>query len=155
MGEAADDIIDGLVCQECGEFFEDFEAVGYPRSCGRCSKNRKSDFEDYGKQQRGGYQARAAKCVANFREAADLATAHGMTLKRHTAEHYQLVRHKPEKAIWNLYPRSSKASPRVWTESRFKGTNLKLQGKKWTLLDAVKAAVELTAGQAKPKAAAQ
>ena len=34
MGDMADDIIDGLFCQYCGEYLE--EAVGYPRSCSGC-----------------------------------------------------------------------------------------------------------------------
>lgn len=31
----ADDMTSGLVCQECGEYFED-GAVGYPRTCTDC-----------------------------------------------------------------------------------------------------------------------
>ena len=42
MGEMADDIIDGTVCQECGMFFRDvfageyMDAPGYPRTCNEC-----------------------------------------------------------------------------------------------------------------------
>ncbi len=33
MGQYADDILDGLVCEHCGVFI-DGDAPGYPRSCG-------------------------------------------------------------------------------------------------------------------------
>lgn len=43
MGEIADMMINGLMCQYCGEFMDDFGEPGYPRSCGCCD-----DGEDYG-----------------------------------------------------------------------------------------------------------
>lgn len=43
MGQHADDMLEGLVCQECGEFFDDIlnggEEPGYPRTCDRCSRS--------------------------------------------------------------------------------------------------------------------
>lgn len=36
MGEAADDILEGLCCQYCGEWFLDDEEPGYPRTCECC-----------------------------------------------------------------------------------------------------------------------
>ena len=40
MGEAAEDILDGLVCEVCGEWFDDVldgqEPPGHPRRCDRC-----------------------------------------------------------------------------------------------------------------------
>lgn len=36
MGEIADMMIEGLMCQYCGEFMDDFEEVGFPRDCGCC-----------------------------------------------------------------------------------------------------------------------
>lgn len=36
MGDCADDIIEGLVCQVCGCFFEDMEEPGHPRTCNGC-----------------------------------------------------------------------------------------------------------------------
>jgi Fe2+ or Zn2+ uptake regulation protein len=35
MGQIADDIINGLLCQECGQFI-DFEEPGFPRTCEDC-----------------------------------------------------------------------------------------------------------------------
>lgn len=51
MGEAADDILEGLCCQYCGEWFDDVlggaEAPGYPRSCEGCDDDNEDDlFED-------------------------------------------------------------------------------------------------------------
>lgn len=34
MGEIADMMIDGEICQECGQFFQ--EEYGYPVSCVEC-----------------------------------------------------------------------------------------------------------------------
>ncbi len=34
MGEMADDLIDGIFCEQCGEYLGD--AVGYPRTCDGC-----------------------------------------------------------------------------------------------------------------------
>lgn len=40
MGEAADDVMDGFICQYCGDFI-DGEAPGYPRSCSGCGPTSK------------------------------------------------------------------------------------------------------------------
>jgi len=37
MGEIAEMMIDGTLCQFCGEYLED-GAPGYPRSCKRCER---------------------------------------------------------------------------------------------------------------------
>jgi len=37
MGEAADDILDGLMCQVCGTLI-DGDAPGHPRSCEDCEE---------------------------------------------------------------------------------------------------------------------
>ena len=40
MGEAAEDMLEGIVCQICGVFFDDFlegeEPPGHPRTCEGC-----------------------------------------------------------------------------------------------------------------------
>ena len=38
MGEIAEMIIDGTLCQQCGEFIG--EPVGYPRTCTGCSNDK-------------------------------------------------------------------------------------------------------------------
>lgn len=42
MGDNAEAILNGEVCQECGEAFMD-EAPGYPRSCGACDPDADDD----------------------------------------------------------------------------------------------------------------
>lgn len=50
MGEVADDILDGTVCQHCGVFFDDIlageEPPGYPRSCPECEAAELDDREE-------------------------------------------------------------------------------------------------------------
>lgn len=36
MGEYADDILEGDCCEICGEYFEDDESPGHPRTCAAC-----------------------------------------------------------------------------------------------------------------------
>lgn len=38
MGEHADDIIEGTVCEECGTFFDDGDSPGFPRTCNECQE---------------------------------------------------------------------------------------------------------------------
>lgn len=42
MADNAQAILNGEVCQECGEAFMD-EAPGYPRSCGACDPDADDD----------------------------------------------------------------------------------------------------------------
>ena len=46
MGEAAEDMLDGTVCESCGQFFDDIingdEPPGFPRRCQSCEPPRKS-----------------------------------------------------------------------------------------------------------------
>ena len=46
MGEAAEDILDGTVCECCGEFFDDTingnEPPGFPRRCQSCKPPRRT-----------------------------------------------------------------------------------------------------------------
>jgi hypothetical protein len=46
MGEAAEDVLDGVVCEGCGEFFDDVingkEPPGYPRRCDACKPAKKA-----------------------------------------------------------------------------------------------------------------
>ncbi|MCO6019364.1 hypothetical protein [Carnobacterium divergens] len=49
MGELAEMTINGLLCQECGGYLEDFEEPGYPRTCEDClayEKNKKRPTKD-------------------------------------------------------------------------------------------------------------
>jgi hypothetical protein len=37
MGEIAEMILEGILCQVCGEYIDD-EPCGYPRTCEECKK---------------------------------------------------------------------------------------------------------------------
>lgn len=41
MGEIAEMVINGLLCQKCGGWMEDMEEPGYPRTCQYCKQERK------------------------------------------------------------------------------------------------------------------
>lgn len=50
MGQHCEDVLEGLACQECGMFMEDFmnsgkqfDAPGYPRTCASCEPPRKAN----------------------------------------------------------------------------------------------------------------
>lgn len=45
MGEAADLILEGILCQCCGELI-DGEEAGYPRTCAGCGGDEYDDEED-------------------------------------------------------------------------------------------------------------
>jgi hypothetical protein len=46
MGEIADSLLDGTMCEGCGEFL-DGESPGYPRYCSKqCASDRGVDYED-------------------------------------------------------------------------------------------------------------
>lgn len=49
MGEAADDMLDGSVCECCGEWFDDIiegrKPPGHPRLCERCQDRRDMEGE--------------------------------------------------------------------------------------------------------------
>ena len=38
MGEIAEMVINGLLCQVCGSWMEDFQECGYPRTCDYCKE---------------------------------------------------------------------------------------------------------------------
>ena len=45
MGEAAEDVLEGRICEVCGEWFADVldgkEPPGHPRRCERCEPTRR------------------------------------------------------------------------------------------------------------------
>lgn len=44
MGEYSDMIMQGLICDKCGDHFEDEESPGYPRVCDLC------EFQEEGRE---------------------------------------------------------------------------------------------------------
>lgn len=44
MGDAADALLDGTMCERCGEYIDDGEdPPGYPRLCGGCAQEVSQD----------------------------------------------------------------------------------------------------------------
>ncbi len=38
MSQTVEDMLDGLICQVCGAFMDDFESPGHPRTCEDCEE---------------------------------------------------------------------------------------------------------------------
>jgi hypothetical protein len=38
MGQIAEDTLNGLLCECCGSYMDDFESPGYPRKCEDCAE---------------------------------------------------------------------------------------------------------------------
>ena len=43
MGEIAEMMLDGAMCEQCGEFIDDGEECGYPRLCAGCQLDQPED----------------------------------------------------------------------------------------------------------------
>lgn len=43
MGELAEMTLNGLLCEVCGAYVEDFEEPGYPRKCEDCEEENNDD----------------------------------------------------------------------------------------------------------------
>lgn len=123
MGEYAEMMIDGALCQSCGAFI-DGEATGVPRTCDDCKTVNSN---------------RAQECEATFSEAKALAVQHGFTMSNPMVAVYQL-RHAGRKWIYNLYPKPGKPAPRIFQDPNRRGPFLNVP-RCWTLLDVVKAAI--------------
>lgn len=46
MGEAAEMMLDGILCEGCGEWMGDDEAPGYPRRCPACGGEQEPDHDE-------------------------------------------------------------------------------------------------------------
>lgn len=46
MGEIADAILNGDMCQSCGVYIEDDEANGFPRDCASCKEPEPSNYTE-------------------------------------------------------------------------------------------------------------
>ena len=44
MGDIADAMLDGTLCQMCGEYIG--EDVGYPMTCGGCAPDESAELDD-------------------------------------------------------------------------------------------------------------
>lgn len=105
MGDAAEAILNGDDCQECGVVIGPGD--GYPRSCAGCDP--KGDEGTHllhpAEPRRRGVQRRArrADAATEFDRAAQLAEDNGFRLRKCSYAHYQLV-HIAKDWLLNIYP---------------------------------------------------
>lgn len=45
MGEIADMVLDGILCEQCGEYIDD-PGPGYPRLCAGCQLTEEEEAQD-------------------------------------------------------------------------------------------------------------
>ena len=46
MGEIAEMVLDGLLCEQCGEYIGDGLDAGYPRLCAACAVEAEEEAEE-------------------------------------------------------------------------------------------------------------
>jgi len=124
MGEYADLIVDGSICQMCGTPFE--HAAGYPQTCRECGSWNPQQIK----------AERRQLAAEQFDAAQRLADLHGLVLRRCTESHYQLSLHNGW--LQNIYPGNCRL---YWDRQHEKPPWLHLPDN-WSLLDVVRAAVE-------------
>ncbi len=103
MGDAADAILNGDDCQECGEYMGGGE--GFPRSCDGCVDDGDGAVIIPPEQRRRGVhrRARRADATTEFDRAAKLAEENGFRMRKCSDAHYQLV-HVEKDWLLNIYP---------------------------------------------------
>lgn len=129
MGEIAEAMLNGTLCEECGDFID--AGSGCPRLCDDCA-----DEGEGGEAVSSSKWSRIEDAKRDYKEAAILAAQHGMTLTRHNGG----VQYNLSTSAWviQLYP----GNQRIYTPKKKRGPYLDLAGKCWNLVAAVKAAID-------------
>lgn len=140
MGDAAEAILNGDDCQECGVYIGPGD--GFSRSCDGCEADDDPavvhvapELRVRGVQRR----ARRADATREFSEACQLAEANGLRLVRHTDAHYQLV-HVEKDWLLNIYP----GNGRLYSDSHRKPPYFGLEPG-FSLIEVVRRAMQLEA----------
>ena len=137
MGEATEDILEGRVCQNCGEWI-DAEGDGIPASCNACA----DEIDDWDARREQAREHKADRRLAagrDFQVARTMADSAGLILFHKTDTHFQLTTKATGGWLLNLYP----GNCRVYGDrNRPKGPFLNLAGVKWTLVEVVRRACE-------------
>lgn len=122
MGELADQMINGEDCQQCGmPLDEDELGHGHPVTCQACLHEAREEAN-----------ARRQQAMTDFDAARDLAESKGLTLKKFTAQHYQLSNGK---WIQNIHP----GNRRLYWDRKYRKPPFLDLPPDWTLLDVVRA----------------
>lgn len=128
MGDIADMMINGLICEACGAGLEG-GASGHPRLCDDCTE---------GYTDKTFKRERIDAAWEDFKEAATLAAQNCMWLTRHNdGVQYNL---KYNNYLWQIYP----GKCRIYSPKNKRAPYLDLAGKNWTLVDVVQAAIKTT-----------
>lgn len=128
MGDVADMMIDGTLCESCGVFLG--AGDGFPRQCDSCRGEQLRERETK--------QHRIDRAGNQFDEARACASAAGLCLVRRGENHYQLSKHGGW--LLNLYP----SNCRIYSDkNRDRAPFLDFAGVRWTLADVVARAVGL------------
>lgn len=127
MGDYADGILDGLVCEDCGEFI-DGDAPGFPRLCDACQQGTRRTSS---KKKRRTHQA-----DLDFQHAKQILTHADCKLIRHTKYHFQIRHDGAPFWLIEVYP----SNLRIYRQKRFYNIapHLRLPSE-WTLLDVARA----------------
>lgn len=125
MGEIADMMIDGELCEQCGGFVD--PPLGYPGECNECRAERGAQKHE-----------RYRNVDAEFPDACRLASGCELTLRRHTWQHYSLRGTVcGERFQLNLYP----GNQRLYCQDKNLGY-VKIEQVPWTLIGVVRAVVD-------------
>lgn len=114
MGEIADSIVEGIICESCGMYIG--PACGHSRKCDECSGDH--------------------LC---YDEACELANFGGLNLRRHTDYHYSL---RGDGWIINLYPSRHRIHYDSNSSRPIPNVNDQIP-RYWNLLDIVKAVLNV------------
>lgn len=127
MGDQADMMVDGMMCQGCGQLV-DGDAPGFPRYCNDCQPDA-----DVGQQDKAD---RRGDALRDFRAARTLAHCNNLCLDHHTDAHYQLM---PRDRHWllNIYPGNCRL---YYDRNKAKPPYLRIDSP-WTLTEVVQAMV--------------
>lgn len=135
MGDIADMMVDGTLCQSCGVYIDSPNECGVPRMCNDCASEARTATDT-------GTPAKAERtriASIDYPEAQRRLAAIDLALIRHSDVHYS-VRPATGKWIINLYP----SKPRIYTSpsSRKAGAPfIAMVAMRWNLLDIADALV--------------
>lgn len=142
MGDIADMMVNGDMCEGCGEWLG--EGGGYPRRCSSCGGGPTHEVCGGEEEYRGVKRDRVKQAEKDFKGVALLASRYGFQLLRHSREHYSLRSGAASPDRWqlDLYP----GKCRIWSGNN-KGQGerpplLKVKSP-WTLKDVVEAAAKV------------
>jgi hypothetical protein len=142
MGEIADGMVDGTLCEGCGAYIG--EGDGFPMRCSACDDvDDGDDLYDHLSRQQAGFQRRQ-RADDQFPRASALASGAGLHLCKRSEQHYQLSSHD---WLLDVYPGNHRLlRPKPGGKHPKKAPFLDVPYGAWTLMDVVEAAIATTKG---------